>query len=449
MTRLSCFKAYDIRGRVPDELDTRLAAKIGLAAAKVLGLKKTVIGRDARLSGPEIAAALADGLAAGGSRVFDLGLCGTEEIYFAAADLDVDAGIMVTASHNPADYNGMKIVLKDAVPVGRENGLAGIEEMAAGMEEVETKDDPGPEPKDIRGRYISHILSLVDASALPPLKVVVNPGNGCAGVVLEELEEKLPFELVRINFEPDGGFPNGVPNPLLPENREATSRAVREHGADIGVAWDGDFDRCFLFDEQGSFIEGYYIVGLLAAAILKKNPGARIIHDPRLIWNTREIVEKAGGVPVMSRTGHVFIKERMRQENAVYGGEMSAHHYFRDFFYCDSGMIPWLLVCELMGKEKRPLSALVNAMREKYPVSGEINRRVKNPDLAIARVEAHFAEIPAKRDFTDGISIETADYRLNLRKSNTEPLIRLNVETRGNRELLEKVTEEVLGLIGG
>ncbi len=446
MTQLSCFKAYDIRGRVPDELNSALAAKIGRAAAEILGLKKTVIGRDVRLSGAEISAAVAAGLAAGGSRILDLGLCGTEEIYFAAADLEVDGAIMITASHNPADYNGMKIVLAGAVPVGRDNGLGDIEAMAATAGEVSESCEP--KKIKIREKYLNHILSFVDITRLPKLKIVVNPGNGGAGAVIEALEKQLPFEFIRVNFEPDGNFPNGVPNPLLPENRAATSRAVRENGADLGVAWDGDFDRCFLFDEKGDFIEGYYIVGLLAAAILEKNPGGKIIHDPRLVWNTREIVKKAGGVPVMSRTGHVFIKELMRHENAIYGGEMSAHHYFRDFFYCDSGMIPWLLVTELMGREEKRISEMVNAMQERYPVSGEINRRVKNPDLVISKVEAHFAEVPAKRSYIDGISIETENHRLNLRKSNTEPLIRLNIETRGDRELLKSLTRELLDIVG-
>ncbi|MBI5556714.1 MAG: phosphomannomutase [Deltaproteobacteria bacterium] len=445
---LACFKAYDIRGRVPDELHEELAFHIGQAYALQFKPRKMAIGHDIRLSGPSLAKALADGFLAAGVDVVDLGLCGTEEIYFAAFSLDVDGGIIVTASHNPADYNGMKLVRKGAVPVSGDSGLRDIEHLAAAGRKF-TAGAPGRIDKlNNRSGYVSHLLSYVDPLALKPLRLVVNAGNGCAGPIIDLLEEKLPFSFIKIFHGPDGAFPNGVPNPLLPENRRITSRAVLEHGADMGIAWDGDFDRCFFFDEKGDFVEGYYIVGLLAQAMLKKSPGARIIHDPRLVWNTRELVAQAGGEPVMSKTGHAFIKERMRAEDALYGGEMSAHHYFRDFAYCDSGMIPWLLVAELVSRSGRKLSALMADRQAAFPVSGEINRRVADPDAVIARIEEDFSKECPDRDYTDGLSMSCDTFRFNIRKSNTEPLLRLNVETRGDRELLEKKTEELLGLIG-
>ena len=445
--RLSCFKAYDIRGKVPDELNEELAFAIGQAYAAHFKPEKMAIGHDIRLSGPKLAKALADGFLTAGVDVVDIGLCGTEEIYFASFNLEVDGGIIVTASHNPADYNGMKFVRKGAVPVSGDTGLNEIERLAA-----EGREYIAPVPGKLEQfsnmeAYIGHLLDYVDTNDLKPLKIVVNAGNGCAGMVIDQLEKKLPFDFVKILHEADGTFPNGVPNPLLPENRQLTSRTVLEHGADLGIAWDGDFDRCFFFDEKGNFVEGYYIVGLLALALLKKNPGAKIIHDPRLTWNTRELVERAKGRPVMSKTGHAFIKERMRAEDALYGGEMSAHHYFRDFAYCDSGMIPWLLVAELLSATGRPLSEQICDMQEAYPVSGEINNRVVDPDGVIARVEKEFSRECPEKDFTDGLSMSCHTFRFNIRKSNTEPLLRLNVETRGDHELLEKKTKELLKII--
>jgi phosphomannomutase len=288
-------------------------------------------------------------------------------------------------------------------------------------------------------------LTYVDNSTLKPLKLVVNAGNGCAGLVIDQLEEHLPFTFVKMHHQPDGTFPNGVPNPLLPEKREATAEAVREQGADLGIAWDGDFDRCFFYDAAGRFIEGYYIVGLLALAMLRRQPGAAILHDPRLTWNTRELVSKAGGTPIMTRTGHAFIKEAMRREDAVYGGEMSAHHYFRDFGYCDSGMIPWLLVCRLISETGRSLAEMVDDSIRAYPVSGEINSRVKDAKIVLERVQQKYAD--GRQDFTDGVSVDFDAYRFNLRSSNTEPVIRLNVETRQDPELLEQKTKELLELI--
>ena len=446
--RLSCFKAYDVRGRVPDELNENLAAGIGRAYAAHLSPGRVAIGHDIRLSSPALSRALADGFLMAGVDVLDLGLCGTEEIYFAAFNLDVDGGIIITASHNPSEYNGMKFVRQGARPISGDTGLKEIERLAAAGSFSEA-DTPGKlEKYDNRPAYIDHLLSYVNTDALKPLTLVVNAGNGCAGPVIDLLEDRLPFTFIKIHHDPDGAFPNGVPNPLLPENRGATADAVRENNADLGIAWDGDFDRCFFFDENGSFIEGYYIVGLLAQAILAKNPGEKIIHDPRLVWNTRELVTKAGGIPVMTKTGHAFIKERMRKENAVYGGEMSAHHYFRDFASCDSGMIPWLLVCEILSRTGKPLSELVRDMTTAFPVSGEINNRVEDPDAVIAEIEAMYTSGGTK-DYTDGFSFTAKDFRFNIRKSNTEPVLRLNVETRGNKRLLEKKTEELLQIIRG
>lgn len=446
---LSAFKAYDIRGKVPEELDPQLAEKIGRAFAAVYGLKKVVVGRDIRESGPALLQALCAGLTAMGCEVLDLGLCGTEEIYHAAFSLEgcgVDGGVIVTASHNPADYNGMKFVERGARPVTGENGLKAMAEMIAADRLPQPLVQPGKvAPFDHKDAYIHHLLGYVDTQSLKPLKIVVNGGNGCAGPIIDRLEPLLPFTFIKVHHQPDGSFPNGVPNPLLPEKRAETAAAVRHHGADLGIAWDGDFDRCFFWDEQGNFIEGYYIVGLLAEAMLSLEPGAKILFDPRLTWNTIEQVAQAGGVPIMTRTGHAFIKERMRREDAVYGGEMSAHHYFRSFGYCDSGMIPWLLVAARLSGEGVKLSRLVAARMAAYPVSGEINNRVADADMVIARIKEHYGD--GEMEYTDGLSVSFARYRFNIRKSNTEPLLRLNVESRGDGQLLQQKTEELLALI--
>ncbi|MFO7760496.1 MAG: phosphomannomutase [Desulfobia sp.] len=444
---LSCFKAYDIRGRVPEELDRDLAWRIGRAYSHLFKPSSMALGHDIRLSGPELCAALADGLRDGGSDIVNLGLAGTEEIYFAASHLDVDGGIIVTASHNPADYNGMKLVKRGAVPVSGETGLKDIEELAGSSHSFSPLPRGKIEEYDIHPAYIDHLLSFIDRERLSPLKILVNPGNGCAGPVLDLLERELPFELAGIQKEPDGSFPDGVPNPLLPENRQVTSQAVLAHGVGLGLAWDGDFDRCFFFDENGDFVESYYLVGLLAQMMLRKCPGGKIIHDPRLIWNTRELVEESGGIPVMSRTGHAFIKEVMRSEDAVYGGEMSAHHYFRDFAYCDSGMIPWLLVTELLSREGRNMSELVAERRAAYPISGEINNRVSDPDRLVCQLEEKYDSTCLSKDFTDGLSMTFAEWRFNIRKSNTEPLVRLNVETRGDYALMQEKRDQLLALI--
>ena len=448
MEKISCFKAYDVRGRVPEELNEDLAYRIGRAYAAFLAPARVAVGRDVRHSSLPLTEALAAGLNAGGAEVWDLGLCGTEQIYFATFHLELDGGIMVTASHNPPEYNGMKFVREQSRPISGDSGLPEIERLAAAKEFPPSPGPPGGRrAADTLAAYITHLLGYIDPQVLTPLKVVVNAGNGCAGPVLDALEPHLPFRFIKICHQPDPDFPHGVPNPLLPENRRITAAAVQEHKAAVGLAWDGDFDRCFFFDEQGSFIEGYYLVGLIAQALLAHHPGAAIIHDPRLTWNTIEMVETAGGRPVMSKTGHAFIKERMRAENALYGGEMSGHHYFRDFAFCDSGMIPWLLVLERVCRANQPLSALVRQRLARYPCSGEINRKLADPDAALQRIEARYQAHAIGLDRTDGLSLEFLAWRFNLRKSNTEPVLRLNVETRQDPALLKEKTAELLGLM--
>ena len=447
--KISCFKAYDIRGRIPDQLNEDVAYRIGRAFAQFLRPKSVVVGQDIRPTSPALTAALIKGLTEGGADVFDIGLCGTEEVYFATSHAKADGGIMVTASHNPADYNGMKLVREGSRPISGDSGLDQVR-LLAEQGDFASPDKVGQvSPYEHRVAYIRHLLSYIDASALRPLKVVVNAGNGCAGPLLDLLEKQLPLEIIKICHEPDGSFPNGIPNPLLPENRSITRDAVLEHGAGLGIAWDGDFDRCFFFNEHGEFIEGYYIVGLLAEAFLATQPNAKIIHDPRLTWNTIDIVQQAGGQAVMSKTGHAFIKERMRAEDAVYGGEMSAHHYFRDFAYCDSGMIPWLLVVELMCRQRKLLSELVGERMLKFPASGEINRTLKDPTAAIAAIEQKYASAALTVDHTDGLSVEYENWRFNLRMSNTEPVVRLNVESRGDQTLMEARTGELLQFLDG
>jgi phosphomannomutase len=401
-----------------------------------------------RLSSIELAEALAAGLTEAGTEVVDLGLCGTEQVYFYTAALKLDGGIMFTASHNPTNYNGMKFVREGSRPISGNSGLTDIEALAADNRKAAPACSKGVRVfQESLGDYVKHLVGYVDRGALRPLTVVTNAGNGCAGPVIDALEAHLPFRFIKICHEPDGTFPHGVPNPLLSENREMTARAVREHGADVGLGWDGDFDRCFFFDERGNFVESYYLIGLLAQALLARHPAGKIIHDPRLTWNTIEVLREAGGIPVMSKTGHAFIKERMRREDALYGGEMSGHHYFRDFAYCDSGMIPWLLVLEMICRRGEPLSALIAERQRLFPVSGEINLQVADPDRVLARVEEYFGPGALAVDYTDGLSLEFADWRVNLRKSNTEPVLRLNVETRSDQPLLAKITEAILAMM--
>ncbi|MDX1387938.1 MAG: phosphomannomutase [Acidobacteriota bacterium] len=445
---LACFKAYDVRGRIPDELNEDVVYKIGRAYSAFLEPRRVVVGHDIRLSSPELADALKKGLNDSGVDVVDIGRCGTEQVYFTTFHRSLDGGVMVTASHNPADYNGLKFVRAAARPISSDTGLAEIERMVIADSFPPVERVGTVEEHDINDAYIEHLLGYVEAQSLKPLKVVANAGNGGAGLVIDRLEKHLPLEFVKVFNEPDGTFPNGIPNPLLPENRDATVEVVRREKADLGIAWDGDYDRCFLFDENGSFIEGYYIVGLLAQRVLERHPGARIIHDPRLTWNTVEVVENAGGVAVQSKSGHAFMKEVMRREDAEYGGEMSAHHFFKEFSYADSGMIPWLLVIDLMCKTGRSLSDLVGERIARFPASGEINRRLDDPAGAIGRVQAHYTSGANRIDETDGIGMEFDDWRFNLRMSNTEPLVRLNVESRGDVSLMQAKTREVLEVLG-
>ncbi len=446
MAKIPGFKAYDIRGKVPGELNPELAYKVGRAFVSYLNCKKVVIGMDVRESSPELSKALANGITDAGADVVDLGLCGTEMIYFSTPFLNADGGVMITASHNPPEYNGLKFVKKGSVPMGYGSGLADVEEMIQNDnlgEKAETKGTVSQ--MDVMKEFIENLEQFYSADKIKPFTVVVNGGNGCVGPALDAIEPKLPIKMVKVFHEPDSTFPNGVPNPLLPDNRQPTIDAIKEHKADLGVAWDGDYDRCFFFDENGEFIEGYYIVGLLAKSILKAAPGENIIHDPRLIWNTMDEVEKAGGKAVVSVSGHAFIKEKMRETNAIYGGEMSAHHYFRDNAYSDSGMIPFLLIMQLMSEEGKTLSELVGEMIKNYPCSGEINTTLDDPKGKLEEIKAKYTD--GKADTLDGISVEYDTWRFNVRMSNTEPLLRLNVETKGDAELMKEKTEELLSLI--
>lgn len=444
----SPFLAYDIRGKIGEQLTEDMAYDVGLAYADLFKPSKIVVGRDVRKSSPVIAERVSDGLNDAGVDVFDIGLCGTEVVYFATPHLDADGGIMVTASHNPMGYNGMKLVKKDSIPVSKDNGLHTIRDMVEKGGLVKSSAKGSRKEMDVWSQYTEKVLSfLKDRRSLEGMRIVTDPGHGCAGPALDLISEDLGLDLIRMHHEPDGSFPAGIPNPILPEMRGPVSDMVKKSDADAGIAWDGDFDRCFLFDERGHFTEGYYIVGLLARKMLQLEPGGKIIHDPRLVWNTVEIVKESGGTPLMNRTGHAFIKDRMREEDAVYGGEMSAHHYFRDFHYCDTGMVPWIMVLELMAEEKKRLSELIGERRERFPVSGEINRKVSDQNLVITSVENHFGQGAVSVDHTDGVSIEHEKWRMNLRVSNTEPLIRLNIETRGDSELLKERTSTVLDYI--
>ena len=447
MKSITCFKAYDLRGRIPVELNDDVAYRVARGYAKFLAPSQVVVGRDIRLSSAGLAAAVCRGLNDSGVDVFDIGVCGTEGVYFATFDGGYDGGIMITASHNPPDYNGMKFVREQSRPISGDNGLQAIRGFA------DEGEFPAPHRPGVRHRldptkaYVAHLMSYVDTRKLKPLKIVVNAGNGGAGLIVDELESRLPFSFVKVHHDPDGRFPNGVPNPMLEENRASTAEAIRRQGADFGIAWDGDFDRCFFFDEHGVYIEGYYIVGLLAQVLLRGHAGGKVVHDPRLTWNTVELVKASGGQPVLSKSGHAFIKQRMREVDGVYGGEMSAHHYFQRFAYCDSGMIPWLIIAQILCESGQPLSRLVGERIGLFPVSGELNYRVPDAQAAIAAFEARYAPHALVLDRTDGVSFEFANWRFNLRSSNTEPLIRLNVEARGSLTLMQAKTEELLALL--
>jgi phosphomannomutase len=442
------FKAYDVRGKVPSELNPELAYSVARAFADELGPKTVCIGYDIRLSGPELADAFARGLNDAGVDAIDLGLVGTEMVYFATAFYGFDGGVMITASHNPADYNGLKMVRSESRPVSGDTGLNEIEKRA--YEKKWERNGSGSRvTKDVYDDFVQHLLKIVDPSDVKPLKLLLDVGNGAAGLALEKLLPHYPLAATKRHFEPDGTFPNGVPNPILEEARAGTIAQLKAGSFDFGVAWDGDYDRCFFFDEHGAFIEGYYIVGLLAQAILRIDPQHSIVYDPRLTWNTLDIVEKLGGTAVLCKSGHAFIKEKMRAVDAVYGGEMSAHHYFKSHWYCDSGLIPFLLVARLVSHTGRSLGDLVGEMIKNYPCSGEINSQVADVPGVIQRVEEHFSKGAKNVDKIDGLSIEFDQWRFNLRGSNTEPLIRLNIETRGDHALMEAKRDELLAMIRG
>ncbi|QJB49860.1 phosphomannomutase CpsG [Acinetobacter sp. NEB149] len=456
MTQLTCFKAYDIRGKLGTELNEDIAYKIGRAYGQIYQPQTVVVGCDIRLSSEDLKQATIRGLNDAGVNVLDLGMTGTEEVYFGAFHLDVQGGIEVTASHNPMDYNGMKLVRENSRPISADTGLKEIQALAESGEFTKTTVKGSTEKYNILPEFIEHLMTYIDPAKIIPLKLVVNAGNGAAGHVIDAIEGKfktlnVPIKFIKIHHEADGTFPNGIPNPLLVENRDSTRNAVLEHGADMGLAWDGDFDRCFLFDEKGQFIEGYYIVGLLAQAFLLKQSGEKIVHDPRLVWNTLDIAEQYKGETVQSKSGHAFIKQVMREHNAVYGGEMSAHHYFRDFAYCDSGMIPWLLAISVLSETQQTLSSLVEDMIEKFPCSGEINFKVADTQATIQKIFDHFSDQNPEIDETDGVSLNFGSWRLNVRASNTEPLLRLNIESRKdqNPKPMQDYVDELTQLIQG
>lgn len=453
MIQKSAFKAYDIRGKYPEEVNEDLAYQLAHAFVVFYQAQKVIIGRDIRLTSQGLVDSLIEGFNDAGCDVIDIGLCGTEQVYHCTSAWNADGGIMVTASHNPMEYNGLKLVREKSIPISLDSGLLDLYQMiqkkpfpkgvAVGVEKGSTI------LRDSTEDYIDYLLNLVPAENFLPLKIVANAGNGCAGPVMEALGNKLPIEWIPLFYEPDGTFPNGIPNPLLEEKRATTAAAILEHQADLGIAWDGDFDRCFLFDHQGRFIDSYYLVGFLAEIFLEKEPGSTIIYDPRVIWNTEEVVREAGGNLLESRGGHAFMKETMRKVGAIYGGESSGHHFFRDFHQCDSGMLPWLFIVSELCRKRIQLADVVEVSMQKFPISGEINRVVEDARAVIQNVESLYSPLALRTDYIDGLSVEFSDWRFNLRSSNTEPVIRLNVESRGNIQLLTQKTEELLTVIGG
>ncbi|MCU4630932.1 phosphomannomutase CpsG [Acinetobacter variabilis] len=456
MKKLSCFKAYDIRGKLGTELNEDIAYRIGRAYGQIYQPKTVVVGCDIRLTSEELKQATIRGLNDAGVDVLDLGMTGTEEVYFGAFHLDVQGGIEITASHNPMDYNGMKLVRENARPISADTGLKDIQALAENNEFAEVTNKGTTKKYNILPEFVDYLMNYIDPAKIRPMKLVVNAGNGAAGHVIDAIEIKfkelnIPVEFIKIHHEADGNFPNGIPNPILIENRASTRDAVIKHSADMGIAWDGDFDRCFLFDEKGQFIEGYYIVGLLAQAFLLKQAGEKIVHDPRLVWNTFDIVEQYQGTAIQSKSGHAFIKDVMREHNAAYGGEMSAHHYFRDFAYCDSGMIPWLLAIAVLSETGKSLSSLVEEMIAKFPCSGEINFKVADTQAMIQKIFDHYADQQPEIDQTDGVSLNFGAWRFNVRASNTEPLLRLNIESRRdqNPRPMQSYVDELTQLIQG
>ena len=450
MNNLTCFKSYDVRGRLGDELNEEIAYRIGKGFAEEMTPGAVVIGYDIRETSKGLASALARGLTEQGVDVTDIGLCGTEEIYFATSHLGMGGGLMVTASHNPIDYNGIKMVRAESRPISAADGLGEIKALAEANDFTPTETPGTVTTADPRAAYVDRVVSFLDKTALKPMKIVVNAGNGVAGPSFDAIAAKLedtPLTFLRHHHEPNGKFPNGIPNPLLEENRSKTADVVKAEGADLGVAWDGDFDRCFFFDETGAFVDGEYVVALLSSAFLAKHEGAKIIHDPRVIWATIDAVEAGRGQAIASKSGHSFIKAKMREDDAVYGGEMSAHHYFREFMYCDSGMIPWLLVVEHICRSGQTLSELVMDMQARFPSSGEINFKLDDKEPAKKAFEAKYAPDAVSEDRLDGLSLDMGEWRVNVRESNTEPVLRLNVEAKGDRALLDEKVAEISALI--
>ncbi len=449
----SAFKAYDIRGVIPDQVNVPFAYRFGQAVAAHAPCKAVVIGHDMRSDSPGLAGGIAQGLLDSGIDVLPLGQCGTEEVYFHTDHSGADAGLMVTASHNPINYNGIKMVLEGARAATRDNALGPLEALVYSDRKFPVVDDYTRRgklaPQLAKTAYVERLLQQVEDLDLKPLKIVCHAGNGCAGPVIDLLEEHLPFTFLKVDHTPDPSLPNGIPNPLLPEKRERASKAVIDSGADLGLAWDGDFDRCFFYDEHGRFVEGYYLVGLIAQTMLRTHPGATVLHDPRLTWNTIDMVESAGGVAKVCRTGHAFFKQMLRDENAVYGGEMSAHHYFRDFSYCDTGMLPWLAVVAELSATGANLSEMVENRIRAFPCSGEINFTVADSDAVIGRIGDRFGAANPDVETIDGLSMSFDDWRFNVRASNTEPLLRLNVETRGDVGLVAAKVTELTALING
>jgi phosphomannomutase len=441
------FKAYDVRGIYPSELDEDGAHAIGRAYVEYFEPRRIAVGRDMRLSSPSVAAAVIQGAADGGASVVDIGLVGTEMLYFAVGELGLDGGIAVTASHNPKDYTGMKIVRRGALPVGGESGLLEIRDRALSL-----ADSPGSGPTvaeevDIYPAFVDKVMSFIDPAAIKPLRVVIDAANGMAGVMLPPVLERLPIDPVRCFFDPDGSFPNHAPNPLLEENRQFIMAKVREEEADLGIAFDGDADRCFFVDDGGEFVPGDFVTALFAESMLEKEPGGTIIYDVRASWAVRDVVERAGGRALPNRVGHAFIKQRMREVDSVFAGEVSGHYYFRDFTQADSGTIPALLMLELVSKKGKRLSEILRPFRERYFLTGEINTRVDDVALKLQELKEHFAG-EGEISHLDGISITAKDWHLNVRPSNTEPLLRLNLEAL-DPELMERKRDEALAVIRG
>ncbi len=456
---IDCFKAYDVRGELGVNLDESIAYRIGRAFAQILANNTThdkpaiVIGADIRPSSFALKAAAIEGITDAGVDVIDLGMTGTEEVYFATSFYDAIGGIEVTASHNPINYNGLKMVRENSRPISADTGLAEVRALAESGEFIDAPKGQVIEKSD-KTAYIDKLMSFVDTAKFTAKKIIVNSGNGSAGPVVDAIEARLaaagaPIELIKVHHTPDGSFPNGIPNPMIIANQASTRDAVLAHQADFGVAFDGDFDRCFLFDADGRFIDGSYVVGMLAAAFLQKHQGETIVYDPRVIYNTEHVIEQLGGTPALSKSGHSFIKQVMRETGAIYGGEMSAHHYFKEFFYCDSGMVPWLLLIELLSVTGKSLAELVDDYITAHPSSGELNFKLGQTDAATISqaLEDKYGSLNPAKNTLDGLSLDFGDWRFNLRSSNTEPLIRLNIETRGDASLLDAKVNEIMALL--